>query len=191
MEKEIEEYLKKEGIKESDLTELAKMAIATNKKMQAFAKQHPDEKWLKEKLKSNTEEVIAIIQREIKNKETAKEIRQKLAENKRKKRSKSLKVVKKTKQTIQKLKNQQSEGKQEKGSPALNSTSRVAKVKEAFGSILKLMPGDDPKVIKKSEQLLKKCASELFKINKLNRIRSVNKELKEAAEEKREESKTD
>ena len=62
--------------------------------------------------------------------------------------------------------------------------SRVTKVKESFIRILKLMPSEDQKVIDQSEQLLRKCATELFKINGMNKIQTIIKELEIVGDKK-------
>mgnify|MGYP003680778207 FL=1 len=46
------------------------------------------------------------------------------------------------------------------------------------------MPSEDQKVIDQSEQLLRKCATELFKINGMNKIQTIIKELEIVGDKK-------
>jgi hypothetical protein len=46
------------------------------------------------------------------------------------------------------------------------------------------MPGTDEKVIEQSEKLLRKCATELFKLNGMNKIQLIVKELEEVGDKK-------
>jgi len=191
IENDVEKYLKKHGIKEKDLNEVAKKALQVYQKIKAIYERNPDNPIMKENTERNGKEVIALITEELKDKTKSPALRKKAATAFSKMRSKSLKQVKKSEKAMDELElcrvklKEDRKRKVESGEiKAPKKKSRVTKVKESFTRILKLMPSTDEKVIEKSEQLLRKCATELFKINGLNRVQVVTKELEEISDKK-------
>jgi hypothetical protein len=188
---DVEKYLNKHGIQEEDLNEVAKKALAVYKKIKAIYERNPDNPIMKENAEGNGEDVIKLISTELKDKSNAPEIRKKAAKAFSEMRKKSLKQVKKNEKALDELEQcriklrKDRKRKLESGEiKPPKKKSRATKVKESFSRILKLMPGTDEKVIEQSEKLLRKCATELFKLNGMNKIQLIVKELEEVGDKK-------
>lgn len=188
---DVEKYLKKHGIKEKDLNEMARKALMVYQKIKAIAERNPDNEVMKDNAERNGKDVIALITKELGDKSNAPDLRKKVAKAFTQKRKKSLKQVKKSEKALDELEQcriklrEDRKKKVESGEiKPPKKKSRVTKVKESFTRILKLMPRKDDKVIHQSEQLLRKCATELFKINGLNKVQLIVKELEELSDKK-------
>ncbi len=187
---DVEKYLKKHGIEEKDLNEVATKALEVYRKVRAIYDRNPDNPIMKENVEQSGKDAIKVIEMELKEKGVP-QARKKRANTLISKRKKSLKQVKKSEKALDELElcriklKEDRKKKLESGEiKPPKKKSRVTKVKESFTRILKLMPSEDEKIIEKSEQLLRKCAIELFKLNGLNRIESVVKELEEVGDKK-------
>jgi hypothetical protein len=188
---DVEKYLKANGIKEGDLNETATRAFTIYKKIKAIHERNPDDQIMKQNAEKNGNDVIELIKRELSDKTNSPELRKKAAKAITKKRQGSLKQLKKSEKAVGELEQcrvkLREDRKQKLASGEIKSPvrkSRVTKVKESFTRILKLMPSEDQKVIDQSEQLLRKCATELFKINEMNKIQVVVKELEIVGDKK-------
>jgi len=184
LENDAEKYLKKNGINESDLNETATRALTIYRKIHAIHERNPDDKIMKQNAEKNGKDVIELIKLELRDKVNSPNLRKQAAKAITKKRQGSLKQLKKSEKAVGELEQcrikLREDRKQKVASGEIKAPvrkSRVTKVKESFTRILKLMPSEDQKVIDESEQLLRKCATALFKINGLNKIQSVISEL--------------
>jgi len=200
LENDAEKYLKKNGIKEGDLNEMATRAFTIFKKIKAIYERNPNDPTTKQNAEKNGKDVIALISKELKDKVKSPNLRKKAAKAIGNQRSNSLKQLKKSEKAVGELEQckirLREDRKQKLASGEIKAPvrkSRVTKVKESFTRILKLMPSEDEKVINQSEQLLRKCATELFKINEMNKIQVVIKELEVVSDKKspKDEKKTD
>ena len=177
LENDVEKYLKKQGIKGEDLNEAATRAFTIYKKIKEIYERNPNDKNIKQNAEKNGKDVIELIKLELSDKVNSKELRKKAAQAFTEKRKGSLKQLIRLRE----------DRKQKVASGELKppvKKSRVTKVKESFIRILKLMPSEDQKVIDQSEQLLRKCATELFKINGMNKIQTIIKELEIVGDKK-------
>lgn len=188
---DVEAYLKKHGIKEGDLNELAQKAITVFKKVKALYEKHPENEMMQKSAEQNGRDAIDLVTKELKDKTNSPKIRKQAAKAFTEIRKKSLKQVKKVDKAIDELEQCRLKLKEDRKKKVESGEikppkkkSRVTKVKESFTRILKLMPSEDGKVIEKSEQLLRKCATELFEINGLNKVQVVVKELEVVGDKK-------
>ncbi len=191
LENDVEKYLKKHGIKEGDLNEMAIRAFTIYKKIKLIHERNPNDLTIKQNVEKNGKDVIDLISRELKDKVNSPSLRKKAAEAFTKKRKGSLKQLKKSEKAVGELEQcrirLREDRKQKVASGEIKAPvkkSRVTKVKESLVRILKLMPSEDQQVIDQSEQLLRKCATELFRINGLNKVHTVIKELQVVGDKK-------
>ena len=191
LENDAEKYLKTNGINEGDLNEMATRAFTIYKKIKAIYERNPNDPTMKQNAENNGKDVIALIAKELKDKVKSPNLRKKAAQAFSQQRNKSLKQLKKSEKVVGELEQcrikLKEDRKQKLASGEIKAPvrkSRVTKVKESFTRILKLMPSEDQKVIDESEQLLRKCATELFKINGLNKIQTIIKELEIVGDKK-------
>ena len=193
---DVEAYLKGKGIEAADLTGKAKEAFEVYQTSKELYEEDTSDNGIKIQFQQTALTAIVVIEEMLKDKTKATTARKKVAQKKVTQRSKSIAVVKEAKEKVADLEfckqqiRDERKRKLESGEikPPKKKT-RVTKVKESFARILKLMPSEEPKDIEASEDALRECARKLFKINGMNQLEFVEKELEEVKEKRTPEKK--
>lgn len=188
---DVEAYLKGKGIEAADLTGKAREAFEVYRASKELYEEDTTDNSIKIQFLQTAKVAIVVIEEMLKDKSKATTARKKVAQKKVTQRTKSMAVVEEAKgkavdlefckQQIRAEKKRKLECGEIK---APKKKTRVTKVKESFARILKLMPSEEPKDIEASEEALRACARKLFKINGMNQLEFVEKEL-EAVKDKR------
>lgn len=193
---DVEAYLKGKGIEAADLTGKAKEAFELYQASKELYEEDTSDNSIKVQFLQTAKTAIVVIEEMLKDKTKASTVRKKVAEKKVNQRSKSMVVVEEAKEKVVDLEfckqqiRDEKKRKLESGEikPPKKKT-RVTKVKESFARILKLMPSEEPKDIEASEEALRECARKLFKINGMNQLEFVEKELEEIKDKRTPEKK--